>query len=103
MFTTNRSLINPKFEGYKLGLVSQETCVARHPLPYGATQSTVSTSSPLSFEEVQSRVTHNHISVAPDALRAVYVDTQYRVILVELNTVGYLSLQAVNWLIRRQE
>ncbi|KAJ7212132.1 hypothetical protein GGX14DRAFT_447561 [Mycena pura] len=86
MFTTNRSLINPKFEGYKLGLVPQETCVARHTLPYGATQSTVSTSSPLSFEEVQSRITHNHISVAPHALRAVYVDTQYRVILVELNT-----------------
>ncbi|KAJ7288354.1 hypothetical protein C8J57DRAFT_513708 [Mycena rebaudengoi] len=85
MFTTNRSLVNPKFEGYKLDPISQETAVARHNLQYVLTQATVSTNSPLSFEEVQSRITHNHLSVAPQGTRAVYIDAQYRVILVELN------------------
>ncbi|KAJ7134604.1 hypothetical protein C8R44DRAFT_870222 [Mycena epipterygia] len=84
MFTTNRSLLNPKFEGYKLDAIAQENSVARHNLQYTVTQATVSTNSPLSFQEVQSRITHNHISVAPHGSRAVYVDAQYRVILVEL-------------------
>ncbi|KAJ6508811.1 hypothetical protein C8R45DRAFT_454815 [Mycena sanguinolenta] len=80
---TDRTLLNPKFEGYKLDI--QDNCVTRHGLQYTATQSTVSTTSPLSFQEVQSRITHNHISVAPNDSRAVYIDAQYRVILVELH------------------
>ncbi|KAF7365235.1 CS domain-containing protein [Mycena venus] len=90
MFTTNRSLLNPKFEGYKLDAIDQDRCVARHGLQYTVTQSTVSTNSPLSFQEVQSRITHNHLSVAPDDSRAVYVDAQYRVILVELHPETYI-------------
>ncbi|KAJ7459842.1 hypothetical protein FB451DRAFT_562194 [Mycena latifolia] len=85
MFTTERGLLNPKFEGYKLDAISQENSVARHNLQYTLTQATVSTHSPLSFQEVQSRITHNHISVAPHGSRAVYVDAQYRVILVGLD------------------
>ncbi|KAJ6559211.1 hypothetical protein DFH09DRAFT_1316957 [Mycena vulgaris] len=85
MFTTQRSLLNPKFEGYKLDAISQENSVARHNLQYTLTQATVSTHSPLSFEEVQSRITHNHISVAPHGSRAVYIDAQYRAIVVELD------------------
>ncbi|KAJ6512255.1 hypothetical protein C8R47DRAFT_691375 [Mycena vitilis] len=84
MFTTKRSLANPKFEGYKLDPIDQDLCAARYNLQYTLTQATVSTHSPLSFHEVQSRITHNHIAVAPDGARAVYVDAQYRVILVDL-------------------
>ncbi|KAJ7863139.1 hypothetical protein B0H14DRAFT_3084614 [Mycena olivaceomarginata] len=97
MFATNRTLVNPKFEGYKLDAVDQDDCVARHSLQYIATQSTVSTNSPLSFQEVQSRITHNHISVAPrDDPRAVYIDAQYRVILIELHPGTHIpSFRAV--------
>ncbi|KAJ7250890.1 hypothetical protein B0H12DRAFT_1185678 [Mycena haematopus] len=90
---TDRSLLNPKFEGYKLDV--QDNCVTRHSLQYAATQSTVSTSSPLSFQEVQSRITHNHISVAPNDSRAVYIDAQYRVILVGLPEIHTPSFRAV--------
>ncbi|KAJ7644115.1 hypothetical protein FB45DRAFT_735414 [Roridomyces roridus] len=83
MFSTKRELLNPKFEGYKLDPISQEDCVARHNLQYTATQATVSANTHLSFHEVQSRITHNHISV--HGTRAVYVDAQLRVILVELD------------------
>jgi hypothetical protein len=93
MFATDRTLVNPKFEGYKLDAVDQDDCVARHSLQYIATQSTVSTNSPLSFQEVQSRITHNHISVAPDDPRAVYIDAQYRVILIELHPVSNPPLE----------
>ncbi|KAF8208926.1 hypothetical protein K438DRAFT_295654 [Mycena galopus ATCC 62051] len=82
---TDRSLLNPRFEGYKLDALDEDNCVARHSLQYTVTQSTVSTNSPLSFQEVQSRITHNHISVTPDDSRAIYIDAQYRVILVELH------------------
>ncbi|KAJ7780632.1 hypothetical protein DFH07DRAFT_729339 [Mycena maculata] len=83
---TQRGLLNPKFEGYKLDAIAQEHCVVRHNLQYIATQATtISTRSHLSFEEVQSRITHNHISVAPSGLRTVYVDAQFRVILVEID------------------
>ncbi|KAJ7670225.1 hypothetical protein B0H17DRAFT_1162181 [Mycena rosella] len=85
MFATERSLLNAKFEGYKLDAIDQDNSVARYNLQYTLTQATVSTHSPLSFHEVQSRITHNHISVAPHSSRAVYVDAQYRVILVELD------------------
>ncbi|KAJ7505342.1 hypothetical protein B0H11DRAFT_1795981, partial [Mycena galericulata] len=82
---TKRNLLNPKFEGYKLDVIAQENCVARYNLQYIATQATISTHAHLSFQEVQSRITHNHISMAPDGSRAVYVDAELRVILVDLN------------------
>ncbi|KAJ7109713.1 hypothetical protein C8R43DRAFT_1161200 [Mycena crocata] len=85
MFTTKRALLNPKFEGYKLDLIAQDDSVARHQLQYTLTQATVSTNSLLSFHEVQSRITHNHLAVAPHGSGAVYVDAQYRVILKTLN------------------
>ncbi|KAJ7095886.1 hypothetical protein B0H15DRAFT_946432 [Mycena belliarum] len=84
-FATNRNLFNPKFEGYKLDAVSQEHSVARHNLQYTLTQATASTQSPLSFEEVHSRITHNHIAVAPHGSSAVYIDEQYRVVLIHID------------------
>ncbi|KAJ7175840.1 hypothetical protein C8R46DRAFT_990023 [Mycena filopes] len=95
MFKTQRTLLNPKFEGYKLDAIDQDDVVERHNLQYTATQATVSTNSPLSFQEVQSRITHNHISVAPRGSRAVYIDVQYRVILVELHLESNPSFRAV--------
>lgn len=91
--------MNPKFEGYKLDAIDQDDCVVRHNLQYTVTQATVSTHSPLSFHEVQSRITHNHLSVAPNGSRAVYVDAQYRVVLVELHPVSQGRLNSFSRLI----
>ncbi|KAF7314257.1 CS domain-containing protein [Mycena kentingensis (nom. inval.)] len=79
MLATNRSLVNPHFEGYKLEIAPYDA-VVRCGLQYPVTQSTVST--PLSFEEVHSRITHNHLASA--ANRVVYVDAHFRVILVRV-------------------
>ncbi|KAF8895378.1 hypothetical protein BD779DRAFT_1466807 [Infundibulicybe gibba] len=84
-FTPDRNLLNPKFEGYRLDLISQEDAVTRYPLEHQLSQATASGRTPLSFQEVQSRITHNHISIAPDSARAVYVDSEYRVILINLS------------------
>ncbi|KAF7291549.1 CS domain-containing protein [Mycena chlorophos] len=81
MFAVNRSLVNPQFEGYKLD-VSDAHSVDRHGLQYPISQSTVA--SPLSFEEVHSRITHNHLAVLGS--RLVYVDAHFRVIFVQLDS-----------------
>ena len=83
-FTVNRSLLNPKFEGYKLNPISQDA-VARYALQHKPIQATVSGRSPLSFQEVQSRISHNHLVVANDGARALYIDSEYRVIIVDVN------------------
>ncbi|TFK74805.1 hypothetical protein BDN72DRAFT_633072 [Pluteus cervinus] len=84
-FSPERALLNAKFEGYKLDLISQEDAVARYALEYQPTQATVSGKAPLSFEEVQSRISHNHLSVLPEHGVAIYVDKNLRVILADLN------------------
>jgi hypothetical protein len=86
-FIPNRSLLNPKFEGYRLDPVSQEASVAHYDLVYQPTQATVSGRSPLSFQEVQSRITHNHVAVAPEGGRALYVDAEFRVVLITVDLV----------------
>lgn len=68
-FNVKRSLLNPKFDGYKLSPISEKDCVYTAPLPaQGLSQSTVSAKSHLYFQEVQSRVRHNHLAaaVSPD-------------------------------------
>ncbi|KAG6830130.1 hypothetical protein H0H87_009028 [Tephrocybe sp. NHM501043] len=70
-FQPNRALLNPKFEGYKLDPVSQEEIVVRFPLQFKPTQATVSGKSPLSFQEVQSRITHNHLATCAESQRAM--------------------------------
>ncbi|TFY66725.1 hypothetical protein EVG20_g4372 [Dentipellis fragilis] len=85
-YSPNRSLLNPKFDGYKLHAVSQEDVVAAYPLEYKPTQSTVSARAPVSFQEVQSRIRHNHLSVSPEGSMAVYVDSEFRVILIDLHS-----------------
>lgn len=87
-FTPNRALLNPKFEGYKLEVISQEDSVTRFGLQYRASQVANSGRSPLSFKEVQSRITHNHLAMANDNGRCLYVDSEHRIILVNLTNVG---------------
>lgn len=89
-FEPTRTLLNPKFEGYKLDPVSQDEIVTRFPLHFKPTQATVSGNSPLSFQEVQSRITHNHLAVCTEASRAMYVDSAHRVILIDIDAVSSL-------------
>lgn len=88
-FTPQKSLLNPKFEGYKLDVMFQEDVVTRHILEHKPTQAMASGKSPLSFQEVQSRISHNHIGVCNEASCAIYVDTEYQVILVHLDPVSH--------------
>ncbi|TFK27737.1 hypothetical protein FA15DRAFT_149399 [Coprinopsis marcescibilis] len=79
-----KSLINPAFEGYKLSVISQDDAVLRYALPSRTTQATTSGKIPLSFQEMQSRITHNHLSVNDETNLLFYVDVDYRVVLIQL-------------------
>lgn len=94
MFTLhpNRSLLNPKFDGYKLDPVSSEDTVSRHALKYTATQASVSGRHHLSFQETESRIRHNHLTVSPDGEQAVYIDKDLSVISVRLDHVRVLHV-----------
>ncbi|KAL5501082.1 hypothetical protein ACEPAH_9469 [Sanghuangporus vaninii] len=83
-FVTNRSLLNPKFEGYKLSPLAQDDHVSRFPLTAHPTQANVSgrLRTPLSFEEVQSRITHDHLAISHDSRS---VDDDFNVIRVVFN------------------
>ncbi len=87
-FRIDRSLLNPKFEGYKLHIIPQEEAVSQFPLASRPTQVATSGKVPLVFQEVQSRITHNHLVVHDGSGRAVYVDAEYSVILIELDWVS---------------
>ncbi|THH27992.1 hypothetical protein EUX98_g6195 [Antrodiella citrinella] len=84
MFEPTRSLLNPKFEGYKLDALDQDKLISRFPLQYKPSQTTLSGRTPLSFQEVQSRIRHNHLAIGP-AQKAVYVDAEYRVISISVD------------------
>ncbi|KAI9465504.1 hypothetical protein BJY52DRAFT_1424569 [Lactarius psammicola] len=81
----DRSLLNPKFDGYKLDPISSEDAVSRYVLQHRATQASVSGRHHFSFQEAQSRIRHNHLSVSADAEQAVYIDENLRVILIRLD------------------
>src|SRR6266550_2483295 len=82
-FPVQRSLLNPKFESYKLDVLPQET-VHRYDLPFKPSRSTVSGSTPLTFQEMQSRISHNHLSLSSETGQAIYVDSANRVVVVNL-------------------
>ena len=42
----------------------------------------------MSFQEVQSRITHNHLTVRPGSALGVYVDVEHRVIAVTVDPVS---------------
>jgi hypothetical protein len=87
-FATNRSLLNPKFEGYRFYHPDrQEDNVIRYQLENKPTQSVFSGRSPLSFREVQSRITHNHLAVWQEGNCALYIDADYKVVLIDADSV----------------
>ncbi|KAF9221631.1 hypothetical protein BS17DRAFT_757667 [Gyrodon lividus] len=86
-FTPTRSLLNPKFEGYKLHLLEQDDIVRRYDLPYKTTQASTYGKSPLTLQEVQSRITHNHFALSTTNGRGIYVDAHHQVVLVDLGDV----------------
>jgi hypothetical protein len=94
MFTLhpNRSLLNPKFDGYKLDPISSEGTVARHALKHTATQASVSGRHHLSLQETESRIRHNHLTVSPNGEQAVYIDKDLSVISVRLDHVRVLHI-----------
>jgi hypothetical protein len=94
-FKLNRTLLNQKFEGYKLDPILQENAVKRYKLLKRPTQATASTRSPLAFEEMRSRITHNHLAVDNASGLAVYVDDQYTVCLISVPT----TISAVSMLL----
>ena len=90
-FKPNRSLLNPKFEGYKFNPLPQDDLTRRYGLRYKPSQTNTSTSrstQPMSFQEVQSRITHNHLTVRPDPALGIYVDVEHRVIGVTIDPVS---------------
>lgn len=93
-FNPKRALLNPKFEGYKLDPILQEKAVRRYKLPRRPTQATVSTRSPLTFEEMRSRITHNHLTLDSDSGLAVYVDDQFTLCLVSILPSGVSERRA---------
>lgn len=82
-FAIQRALLNQKFESYKLDVLSQET-VSRYDLPFKPSRATVSGSTPLTFQEMQSRISHNHLSLESETGLAVYVDSANQVVVVDL-------------------
>src|SRR5258707_4026087 len=90
-FVPSKTLIDAKFEGYKLHALSQADCVNSFPLPNGgASQVTASKSihrgphSQFSFKEVQDRITFNHLAVGLDGATLGYIDKDGIVTLVQL-------------------
>ncbi|RHZ78808.1 hypothetical protein Glove_156g46 [Diversispora epigaea] len=58
----NRSLLNPKFEGYKLKLFDENSRLRRFPLPSpGISLPKIPPNSKLSYKEIQSRIYFNHL------------------------------------------
>jgi len=104
-FKPNRALLNPKFEGYKLEPIRQEDAVSRYTLSNRPTQATASTRVPLAFEEMRSRITHNHLAVDGDGARAAYVDDAWNVCLIGVpssaSRVGFL--QCFSWNMRQRQ
>ncbi|KAG8911919.1 hypothetical protein FRC00_005576 [Tulasnella sp. 408] len=100
VFPVDRSLLNPKFDGYKLKGATDPYTQSLHALPApGATQSTISsrgTKAPLSFEEVQSRIKHNHLAVSHVPGQFAYVDAARNLVIISLNQeTGDVSFRQV--------
>ena len=87
-FTPDRSLLNPRFEGYKFSPLEYDEVSTHHPLQLKLSQTNVSGRAPLSFQEVQSRVLHNHLAICSQSRRVAYVDAELRVIGVDLDEVS---------------
>ena len=91
IFTPDRSLLNSKFDGYKLDPLDQEDVVLRFPLPHKLSQIAQFSKTPLSFQEMQSRIRHNHLAIGP-AGNAVFISSDLQVIEFELDDVCILII-----------
>lgn len=82
----DKTLANPKFEGYKLHIIDESTSVSRYPLPRPVSQVAPAGKSLLSLKEVQSRIGHNHLCVFSEEghSRGIYVSADLEVVLVEI-------------------
>jgi hypothetical protein len=80
-FTPIRTLLNPQFEGYKLSF-SPSPRLQHIPLHRQATQSRTGINA-RGFQEVASRVRHNHLEVGGN--KAMYVAEDGSVVLVSLD------------------
>ena len=87
-FHVDRALLNPRFEGYKLSPITQEQAVSHYSLQYKPSQLNVSGRSHISFQEVQSRISHNHLTLCQEDGSFVYVDGELRVVSVKLSEVS---------------
>ncbi|KAF5315156.1 hypothetical protein D9619_007212 [Psilocybe cf. subviscida] len=87
-FPTKRTLLNPKFDGYRLDPIPQDRAVSRFNLSRKPTQSTTSGKTPLSFQEMRSRITHNHLTVDAESGNAIYVDEDFNVCLLGIPASG---------------
>jgi hypothetical protein len=86
VFSPNPSLLNPKFDGYKLKLLEQEACIRTFSLPPpGVTQATVSARRIVPFTEVSARIKHNHLRNGLEGDDIAYIDKDGGVVLVKLN------------------
>ena len=84
----NRALLNPRFDGYKFEPLEHDEVISHYPLEHKVSQTNVSVRAPLSFQEVQSRVTHNHLAICNQSRRAAYVDAELRVIGIDVDEVS---------------
>ncbi|KAG8714074.1 hypothetical protein FRC09_018033 [Ceratobasidium sp. 395] len=85
-FSHNQSLLNPKFDGYKLKLLEQEDCIRTHALPPpGVTQAAISGRRIVPFTEVSARIKHNHLRVGLGEKELAYVDQNGGVVLVTID------------------
>lgn len=80
LFQSDRALLYPQFETYRLHSLSPDDDVAAYPLPGpGATQTRLEHAHHnLSFKETRSRVGWDHLTV-DEFGRGVYVDKDYAV------------------------
>ncbi|KAI0086501.1 hypothetical protein BDY19DRAFT_995792 [Irpex rosettiformis] len=85
-FEPDKSLLNAKFEGYKLDAVDPAAVLSKVKLEYPLTQSSAAGKSPLTFHEVQSRIRHNHLTISPNG-SAVYVDSELKVVRIIVNDI----------------
>jgi hypothetical protein len=89
----NHELLNPKFESYKLALLNEDECLVRKDLPVpGVRIEKMPSGTQLSYREVQSRVSYNHLFSGYDLDEgrgaAFYFDSDQWLVLVEYDSVA---------------
>ncbi|KAG9120405.1 hypothetical protein FRC07_004118 [Ceratobasidium sp. 392] len=86
IFSHKPSLLNSKFDGYKLKILEQSDCIRAYPLPPpGVTQAAVSGRRIVPFTEVSARIKHNHLRAGLGEDELVYVDQNGGVVLVKID------------------